>query len=81
MKYLKNTGKNAKEAQKSLSSVKHKKINLVLQDFNKLLLKEKKTIIRRGRKMPIVSPMNKWQSPRVAPYKSLHTAHPPLWNP
>ena len=45
MKYLKNTGKNAKEAQKSLSSVKHKKINLVLQDFNKLLLKEKKDSI------------------------------------
>ena len=50
MKYLKNTGKNAKEAQKSLSSVKHKKINLVLQDFNKLLLKEKKKILSANKK-------------------------------
>ena len=50
MKYLKNTGKNAKEAQKSLSSVKHKKINLVLQDFNKLLLKEKKKILSANKR-------------------------------
>tara|TARA_B100000700_G_scaffold141416_1_gene157372 strand:- start:178 stop:1419 length:1242 start_codon:yes stop_codon:yes gene_type:complete len=50
MKYLKNTGKNAKEAQKSLSSVNHKKINLVLKDFNKLLLKEKKKILSANKR-------------------------------
>jgi len=50
MKYLKKTGKNAKEAQKSLSSVNHKKINLVLRDFNKSLLKEKKKILSANKR-------------------------------
>ena len=50
MKYLKNIGKNAKEAQKNLSNVDHKKINLVLRDFNRSLLKEKKKILSANKR-------------------------------
>ena len=50
MSYLVNIGKNAKRAFEDLKNVKHKKIKKVLEDYNKALLKNKKSIIRENLK-------------------------------
>ncbi|MDC0903406.1 glutamate-5-semialdehyde dehydrogenase [Pelagibacteraceae bacterium] len=50
MQYLEKIGKNAKKAFKELKSVNHKKIKLVLGDYNKSILKNKKNIIRENLK-------------------------------
>jgi glutamate-5-semialdehyde dehydrogenase len=46
MSYLENIGKNARKAFEDLKKVKHKKIKKVLEDYNRSLLKNKKTIIK-----------------------------------
>ena len=42
MSYLENIGKNAKKAFEVLKAVKHSKVKKVLENYNKLLLKNKK---------------------------------------
>ena len=44
MQYLKKIGENAKKAFKDLKSVKHNKIKKVLDNYNKVLLKNKKKL-------------------------------------
>jgi glutamate-5-semialdehyde dehydrogenase len=50
MGYLENIGKNAKQAFEDLKNVKHLKIKKVLEDYNKSLLKSKKSIIKENLK-------------------------------
>jgi len=50
MQYLKKIGKNARKAFKELKTINHKKINKVLNDYNKILLKNKKKIIIENQK-------------------------------
>ena len=50
MSYLETIGKKAKKAFEDLKSIKHSKIKKVLEDYNKSLLKNKKTIIQENRK-------------------------------
>ena len=50
MSYLETIGKKAKKAFEDLKSVKHIKIKNVLEDYNKSLLKNKKSIIHENRK-------------------------------
>ena len=50
MSYLENIGKNAKKAFEELKNVKHTKIKKVLEDYNKILLKNKRNIIRENLK-------------------------------
>ena len=50
MSYLVNIGKNAKRAFEDLKNIKHKKIKKVLEDYNKTLLKNKKSIFRENLK-------------------------------
>ncbi len=50
MSYLENIGKNAKKAFEELKNVKHTKIKKVLDDYNKILLKNKRNIIRENLK-------------------------------
>ena len=48
MSYLENIGKNAKKAFEDLKAVKHSKVKKVLENYNKLLLKNKKKIIKEN---------------------------------
>ena len=50
MQYLENIGKNARKAFEDLKAVNHKKINKVLDNYNKALLKNKKRIIKENTK-------------------------------
>jgi len=50
MRYLKKIGLNAKRAFEELKSVKHNKIKLVLNDYNTVILKNKKKIFRENLK-------------------------------
>ena len=48
MSYLENIGRNARKAFEDLKTVKHSKIKKVLENYNKLLLKNKKRIIKEN---------------------------------
>ena len=48
MNYLESTGKNAKKAFEDLKDVEHKKIKKVLDNYNKLLLKNTKKLIKEN---------------------------------
>ena len=50
MKYLIQIGKNAKEAQTQLKNISDKKINYVLSTYKKLLIKNKKRILKENAK-------------------------------
>ena len=50
MKYLEKIGKNARKAYESLQEVKHKKIKIVLDNYNKSLFENKKRIIKENQK-------------------------------
>ncbi len=50
MSYLEKIGRNAKKAFEDLKNVKHTKIKKVLEDYSKILLKNKKSIIRENLK-------------------------------
>ena len=50
MKYLEKIGKNARKAFEELKNVNHIKIKRVLDDYNKVLLKNEKRIIRENQK-------------------------------
>tara|TARA_B100000902_G_C27232329_1_gene875528 strand:+ start:123 stop:1364 length:1242 start_codon:yes stop_codon:yes gene_type:complete len=50
MQYLKNIGKNARNAFEDLKSVNHKKIVKALNDYNKTLFHNKRKIIRENQK-------------------------------
>ena len=50
MKYLKDIGKKAKEAQKNLNIADQKKINLVLRDFSRSLFKERSKILSANKR-------------------------------
>ena len=50
MNFLKKIGVNSKKAFKNLSKTNHKKINSVLEDYNKNILKNKNKIIRENLK-------------------------------
>ncbi len=50
MKYLEKIGKNARKAYESLQEVKHKKIKIVLDNYNKSLFENKKRIIKENKK-------------------------------
>ena len=50
MNFLKKIGVNSKKAFKILSKTNHKKINSVLEDYNKSILKNKNKIIRENLK-------------------------------
>ena len=50
MGYLENIGKNSKQAFEDLKNVKHSKIKKVLEDYNKSLLKNKKSIVKENLK-------------------------------
>ena len=50
MKYLKDIGKKAKEAQKNLNITDQKKINLVLRDFSRSLFKERSKILSANKR-------------------------------
>ena len=50
MNYLENMGKNAKKAIEDLKKIEHSRIKKVLLDYNKLLLKNKKNIIKENLK-------------------------------
>ncbi len=50
MNYLENIGKNAKKAFEDLKKIEHSRIKKVLLDYNKLLLKNKKNIIKENLK-------------------------------
>ncbi len=50
MKYLKKIGLDARKAFEQLKSVKHNKIKLVLNNYNKAILKNKKNIIKENLK-------------------------------
>ena len=50
MSYLDKIGKNAKKAFEDLKIIKHSKIKKVLEDYSKLLLKNKKKIIKENLK-------------------------------
>ena len=50
MNYLENIGKNAKKAFEDLKTIKHNKIKIVLDSYNKSLLKNKKRIIQENTK-------------------------------
>ena len=48
MKYLNNIGANSKKAFEKLKKVDHKKIKLVLENYNKNILKNKSLIIKEN---------------------------------
>ena len=48
MKYLEKIGLNAKKAFEKLKGIKHDKIKLVLNNFNTVILKNKKKIIKEN---------------------------------
>ena len=50
MKYLEKIGKNAKTAFEDLKSVNHNKIRKTLNDYNKIISRNKKKIIRENLK-------------------------------
>ncbi len=50
MNYLENIGKNAKKAFEDLKTVKHKKITKVLNDYNKVIFRNRKKIISENQK-------------------------------
>ena len=50
MNYLENIRKNAKKAFEDLKKIEHSRIKKVLLDYNKLLLKNKKNIIKENLK-------------------------------
>ncbi len=50
MRYLEKIGKNARKAFEELKNVNHIKIKRVLDDYNKVLLKNEKRIIRENQK-------------------------------
>ena len=50
MSYLEKIGRNAKKAFEDLKNVKHTKIKKVLENYSKILLKNKKSIIRENLK-------------------------------
>ena len=50
MSYLENIGKNAKRAFEELKGIKHGKIKKVLENYNKVLLRYKKNIIKENLK-------------------------------
>ena len=50
MQYLKNIGKNARNAFEDLKSVNHKKVVKVLNDYNKALFHNKRKLIRENQK-------------------------------
>ena len=50
MNYLANIGKNAKKAFEDLKNIKHAKIKKVLENYNKILFKNKKKIIKENLK-------------------------------
>ena len=50
MNYLKKIGFNARKAFEELKAIKHDKINLVLKNYNKAILKNKKKIIKENLK-------------------------------
>ena len=50
MKYLEKIGKNARKAYENLQEVKHKKIKIVLDNYNKSLFENKKRIIKENQK-------------------------------
>ncbi len=50
MRYLENIGKNARKAFEDLKKVKHNKITKVLNEYNKILFKYKKNIIKENQK-------------------------------
>ena len=50
MQYLENIGKNARKAFEDLKTVKHNKIINVLNEYNKMLFRYKKNIIKENQK-------------------------------
>ena len=50
MRYLKQIGKNARKAFEELKSVKDSRIRSVLNDYNKIILKNKKKYYRNKSK-------------------------------
>ena len=50
MKYLKNIGLNAKKAFEELKSVNHNKVRLVLNNYSRAILKNKKNILKENLK-------------------------------
>ena len=50
MQYLKNIGKNARNAFEDLKSVNHKKVVKALNDYNKTLFHNKRKIIKENQK-------------------------------
>ena len=48
MKYLKTVGKNSRIASKVINKISHKKIKSVLQSYNRLLLSNKKIILKEN---------------------------------
>ena len=50
MRYLEKIGKNARKAFEELKNVNHNRIKRVLDDYNKVLLKNEKRIIRENQK-------------------------------
>ena len=50
MRYLENIGKNSKKAFEDLKAINHKKIQKVLESYNKSLLINKQKIIRENQK-------------------------------
>ncbi len=48
MKYLKTVGKNSRIASKVINKISHKKIKSVLQNYNRLLLSNKKIILKEN---------------------------------
>ena len=47
MSYLEKIGKNAKKAFEDLKTIKHAKIKKVLENYNKILLKIKKELLKK----------------------------------
>ena len=51
MKYLRTIGLNAKKAFEELKNINHKKIKLVLNNYNSSILRNKNKIIKENLKM------------------------------